>query len=223
MYLYQNIILHSAWPNQDKYTGIEWVYDCIRQVGSWWCWVWWITNFKMNWACISVEKESLVICLQLNIEIGWIVWNGGTCMVVISHIYINRQWSCFHRLCTFVEMCWSTYNFIHNVKRNIVNRDLAESLVNVHCNLRLLSHYCDATNNDWICKTWDINPGEDNLEEGAIALEDLEAELLVDGTHDIDHVTKMPAPFTTISFTTSTFAWGLCRNLLEEEPFRITR
>jgi hypothetical protein len=39
------------------------------------------------------------------------------------------------------ERCWSTYSFIHNVKRNRLNAGRAESLVYVHYNLRLLSHY----------------------------------------------------------------------------------
>jgi hypothetical protein len=41
------------------------------------------------------------------------------------------------------ERCWSTYSYIHNVKRNRLNENRAESLVYVHYNLRLLSHYCD--------------------------------------------------------------------------------
>jgi hypothetical protein len=40
-----------------------------------------------------------------------------------------------------VERCWSTYSFIHNVKRNRLNAGRAKSLVYVHYNLRLLSHY----------------------------------------------------------------------------------
>jgi hypothetical protein len=36
-----------------------------------------------------------------------------------------------------VERCWSTYRFIHSVKRNNLNADWEESLVYVHYNLRL--------------------------------------------------------------------------------------
>eukprot|EP00253_Pinus_taeda_P010553 PITA_10553 len=39
------------------------------------------------------------------------------------------------------ERCWSTYSLIHNVRRNRLNGSGAESLVYVHYNLRLLSHY----------------------------------------------------------------------------------
>ena len=46
------------------------------------------------------------------------------------------------------ERCWSTFSFIRNVKRNSLNKERAETLVHVHYSLRLLSHYCEATNND---------------------------------------------------------------------------
>jgi hypothetical protein len=97
------------------------------------------------------------------------------------------------------ERCWSTYSFIHNVKRNNLNADRVESLVYVHYNLRLLSHYYDAEGNAF-CKrdmTWDNNPEETNLEDGTIVLERLEEELLSD--HDGDHILggDMPPPSTT--------------------------
>ena len=82
------------------------------------------------------------------------------------------------------ERCWSTYSFIHNVKRNSLNTKRAESLVYVHYNLRLLSHYCEAAKNDRTFFTWDNNPKDANVEDGAIALERLEDELL--GDHEGD-------------------------------------
>ena len=81
-----------------------------------------------------------------------------------------------------VERCWSTYSFIHNVMRNGLNTERVESLVYVHYNLRLLSHYCEATKNDRTFLTWDNNPEEANVEDGAMVLEQLEVELL--GDHD---------------------------------------
>jgi len=46
------------------------------------------------------------------------------------------------------KRCWSTYNFIYDVKRNRLNLDQANSLVYVHYNLRLLFHYSkDIKNN----------------------------------------------------------------------------
>jgi hypothetical protein len=99
------------------------------------------------------------------------------------------------------ERCWSTYSFIHNVKRNNLNADRAESLVYVHYNLRLLSHYCDvggesALYNNKRDMNWDNNPEKNDLEDGAIVLERLEEELL--GDRDGDHILggDMPPPST---------------------------
>jgi hypothetical protein len=97
------------------------------------------------------------------------------------------------------ERCWSTYSFIQSVKRKSLNADRAESLVYLHYNFRLLSHYYDAEGNAF-CKTyitWDNNPKETNLQDGTIVLERLEEELLSD--HDGDHIPgrDMPPPSTT--------------------------
>eukprot|EP00253_Pinus_taeda_P007637 PITA_07637 len=78
------------------------------------------------------------------------------------------------------ERCWSTYSFIHNVKRNRLNENRTESLVYVHYNLRLLSHYCDRAYEDPTYKIWDNHSEDDNLEDGTIHLEELEEELIRD-------------------------------------------
>ena len=72
-----------------------------------------------------------------------------------------------------VERCWSTYSFIHSVKRNSLNVELAEGLVYVHYNLRLFSQYCEAAKNDRTFFTWDNNREEANVEDGAIALDSI--------------------------------------------------
>ena len=87
------------------------------------------------------------------------------------------------------ERCWSTYSFIHNVRRNRLNVQRAENLVYVHYNLRLLSHYCEDPTIDKANKMWDYNPEEDNLEDGALVLEELENALL-----DEDDRAEMPPP-----------------------------
>jgi hypothetical protein len=56
----------------------------------------------------------------------------------------------------------------------------AESLVYVHYNLRLLSHYCEEAKMDKNLKHWDNNPKEHNLEDGVFLLEQLENALLDD-------------------------------------------
>ena len=69
------------------------------------------------------------------------------------------------------ERCWSTYSFIHNVRRNMPNENRAESLVYVHYNLRLLSHYCDRAYEDQSYKVWDNNIEDDNLEDDTVHME----------------------------------------------------
>jgi len=59
----------------------------------------------------------------------------------------------------------------------------------VHYNLRLLSHYCEDPTIDKANKMWDYNPEEDNLEDRALVLEELENGLL-----DEDDRAKMPPP-----------------------------
>ena len=66
------------------------------------------------------------------------------------------------------------------MRRNRLNENRAESLVYVHYNLRLLSHYCDRANEDQSYRVWDNNPEDDNLEDGTLHLEELEAELYRD-------------------------------------------
>jgi hypothetical protein len=77
-------------------------------------------------------------------------------------------------------------------------RNTLESLVYVHLQLEVkcCHHYCEAVKNDRTYVTWDNNPKEANLEDGAIVLEHLEAELL--GDHDGDHIhgADMPPPST---------------------------
>jgi hypothetical protein len=92
------------------------------------------------------------------------------------------------------KRCWNTYSFIHNVKRNRLNAGRPESLVYVHYNLQLLSHYCEEAKEDINLKRWDNHPEEDNLEDGVMLLEKLENALFDDDDH-----AKMPPPATTQS------------------------
>ena len=75
-----------------------------------------------------------------------------------------------------------------------MNVDRAESLVYVQYNLTLLSHYCVAAKNDRTYLTWDNNPEDVDLEDGAIALERLEVKILGDHDGNQIHTTKMPHP-----------------------------
>lgn len=73
------------------------------------------------------------------------------------------------------KRCWCLYSFIHSVIRNRLNLDWVESLVYVHHNLRLLSHYCDDAKTNKDLKLWDKNP-----KDGVVRLEKLEDALIQD-------------------------------------------
>ena len=88
------------------------------------------------------------------------------------------------------ERFCSSYSFIHTVKRNMLSLDQEESLVYVHYNLRLLSHYCDDVKSNKDLKVWDRYPEEANLEDGVLRLEQLEDALI----HDDDDRVDMPSP-----------------------------
>ncbi|GFZ14657.1 hypothetical protein Acr_24g0008470 [Actinidia rufa] len=75
------------------------------------------------------------------------------------------------------ERCWSTYSYIHTVKRNKLNADRAEKLVFVHYNHRLLSRFRDDYEK---FKNWDANPEEPNIEEDATTMEERERVTLSD-------------------------------------------
>ena len=62
----------------------------------------------------------------------------------------------------------------------------------MHYNLRLLSHYCNDPTIEPTNKMWDYNPEEDNLEDGALVLEELENALLEE-----DERAEMPPPSAT--------------------------
>ena len=60
------------------------------------------------------------------------------------------------------ERCWSTYSYIHSVKRNRLNASRAEKLVFVLYNQMLLTRFREdyETYNNW-----DACPENDNVEE----------------------------------------------------------
>ncbi|KAF7150398.1 hypothetical protein RHSIM_Rhsim02G0002400 [Rhododendron simsii] len=66
------------------------------------------------------------------------------------------------------QRCWSTYSYIHSVKRNRLNNERAEKLVFVHYNQRLLSRY----RNDYEkFKNWDVLGDDANIEEDLLTME----------------------------------------------------
>ncbi|KAL4295556.1 hypothetical protein GQ457_12G000260 [Hibiscus cannabinus] len=55
------------------------------------------------------------------------------------------------------ERVWSTYSYIHNIKRNRLNAKHADKLVFIHSNIRLLSRFTTSYK-EGPCKKWDIDP-----------------------------------------------------------------
>ncbi|KAJ1443109.1 Ribonuclease H-like superfamily [Sesbania bispinosa] len=97
------------------------------------------------------------------------------------------------------ERNWSTYSFIHSMKRNRLNPKRAEDLVFIHTNLRLLSRkgksYKEGESKLWdlAADEWDPSEGADVLEVASLSLDepDLEAVLFTDdgdGNDEIDTV-----------------------------------
>ena len=85
------------------------------------------------------------------------------------------------------------------MKRNRLNENQEKILVYVHYNLRLLTHYYEWAKTDRSYVTWDNNPKEHNLEDGALTLECLEEELLGDeDDHAAAVATTMAPPSTTV-------------------------
>jgi hypothetical protein len=67
------------------------------------------------------------------------------------------------------ERSWSTYGFIHSVKRNRLGSQWAEDLVYVHSNLRLASRRGPEYNSG-PSKEWDVEPKSSDLEMSLAAL-----------------------------------------------------
>ncbi|XP_061990696.1 uncharacterized protein LOC133709101 [Rosa rugosa] len=75
------------------------------------------------------------------------------------------------------ERNWSTYSYIHSVKRNRLNAERADKLVFIHSNIRLLSRFSEGYNNGTY-KRWDINPESTEVDDSPMRLEDLRWRML---------------------------------------------
>src|SRR5262249_5797709 len=80
------------------------------------------------------------------------------------------------------ERNWSTYSFIHNVKRNRLNYAKANKLVFIHSNIRLQSCFTESYKNGPF-KKWDIDQEDTYIDDSAIKLEKMRWESL-----DKDHL-----------------------------------
>ncbi|KAL4383112.1 hypothetical protein GQ457_15G019790 [Hibiscus cannabinus] len=70
------------------------------------------------------------------------------------------------------ERVWSTYSYIHNIKRNHLNAKRADKLVFIHSNIRLLSRFTTSYK-EGPCKKWDIDPESTYFDDSIVRLEDL--------------------------------------------------
>jgi len=70
------------------------------------------------------------------------------------------------------ERNWSTYSYIHNVKRNQLNCKTADKLVDIHSNIRLQARFSQSYHTGPTSK-WDADPEDTCLEESRIKLEQL--------------------------------------------------
>ena len=75
------------------------------------------------------------------------------------------------------ERNWSTYSYIHNVKRNRLNEKRADKLVYIHSNIRLLSRFHESYKSG-PDKKWDINPESTYIEGSSSRLDDMVWECL---------------------------------------------
>ncbi|KAF8377072.1 hypothetical protein HHK36_030445 [Tetracentron sinense] len=70
------------------------------------------------------------------------------------------------------ERNWSTYSFIHNIKRNRLNSVRADKLVFIHSNLRMLSRFNESYH-EGPFKKWDIDRDEGLFDDSSAKLEEL--------------------------------------------------
>lgn len=81
------------------------------------------------------------------------------------------------------ERNWSTYSYIHNVKRNRLNCMRADRLVFIHSNIRLLSRFSEGYNSG-PHKKWDLDPENTNLEGSSARFEEMRWENLAEDRVD---------------------------------------
>ncbi|PWA51332.1 hypothetical protein CTI12_AA463070 [Artemisia annua] len=88
----------------------------------------------------------------------------------IAKIVLSQPVSSFS-----AERNWSTYSFIHSMKRNRLNTKRADKLVFVHSNIRLISRFSESYKEE-PSKKWDMNPESTYLEGSASRMEDMQWE-----------------------------------------------
>ncbi|XP_037469586.1 uncharacterized protein LOC119341840 [Triticum dicoccoides] len=88
------------------------------------------------------------------------------------------------------ERNWSTYSFIHNLKRNKLNATTADKLVFIHANECLKRRFSEGYNSGPHYK-WDVEPENDLLEDSSLKLEQLRWDSLEDEAADTEPPRKI--------------------------------
>ncbi|XP_068309771.1 uncharacterized protein [Pyrus communis] len=128
---------------------------------------------------INVEYASFSMCLNdfgaidsmnnrfhLEPEMWWIVHGASTPNLQSIALKLLGQ-PCSSSCC---ERNWSTYSFIHSLRRNKITPQRVEDLVFVHNNLRLLSRN-SSTYKEGITQLWDVGgDGFENLGEESVGM-----------------------------------------------------
>ncbi|XP_026438026.1 uncharacterized protein LOC113336291 [Papaver somniferum] len=132
-----------------------------------------ISDFVSNGGCFA-RPQAIADRAKMSAKQWWGLYGGGApelynlAMRVLSQS-VNS--SC-------AERCWSTYSYIHSVKRNKLGADRAEKLVYVHYNQRLLARQRADYGN--LYRNWDVNPEENNIEEAIEVIEARERDAVFD-------------------------------------------
>jgi hypothetical protein len=88
------------------------------------------------------------------------------------------------------ERNWSTYSFIHSVKRNPLNAKTADKLVYIHANERLKRRFSEGYNSGPHYK-WDVDPDNSLLEDSSLKLEQLRWASLEDEPAEVEPPRKV--------------------------------
>ena len=131
---------------------------------------------------INVEYASFSMCLNdfgaidsmndrfhLEPVMWWIVHGASTPSLQSIALKLLGQ-PCSSSCC---ERNWSTYSFIHSLRRNKISPQRAEDLVFVHNNICLLSRN-SSTYNEGNTQLWDVGgDGLENLGEESVGMLDI--------------------------------------------------
>ncbi|KAJ7959967.1 Dimer_Tnp_hAT domain-containing protein [Quillaja saponaria] len=125
-------------------------------------------EFARFLGCMDVfaSFDSLQDRWDLDPKMWWLVYGSSASLLQNIALKLLGQ-PCSSSCC---ERNWSTYSFIHSMRRNKITPQRAKDLVYVHTNLRLLSRKNESYNKGET-KMWDIGGDHFDPLEGAEVLE----------------------------------------------------